>query len=605
MALNRISLEKELTDYRKSLEEQRELYRQLVEYANDMIIRTDRRGVINYINSAAERISGYGHDEMIGKRYLDFVHPDHRESQKQKHREQINAGQPTAYYELPLVAKDGGEFWIGQTLTIIQENGEVTGYHSIARDITRQKRLERMLKKRERNFRSLIENSMDLITIIAADSIILYQSPSSERVLGYQSTALIGEAMDSFVHPDDINSYMGVFDPADDEGDSAYKPVEYRIRHADGSWKTIESLGKSINDDEGLTAVILNSRDVTEKKAAEETVHQRNRDLQTINQDLENLYEISRALSKSIELEDILKEVLDAFLCMKRLRLKNKGAILLVNNGRLSVAHSVGLPESYTARYTDVIPANSPWIAAFENDTVIQCCPLDDDTSGQTPDGELERLTNLVIPLTAVHKTVGVICLYSAEAPALGDKDIKMLSAVGNQIGIAISNAQQFEETRTQSLRDPLTGVPNRRAMESELKQRIEEYHRYDRIFSVIMLDIDHFKQYNDTKGHIAGDHLLAKAAELLSGEIRKTDTLYRYGGEEFLVLLIETPSTTAEHVAERLRASVERHTGVTISLGVATADSKYRTGEDLVAAADRALYRAKEGGRNRVEIEP
>ena len=117
------------------------------------------------------------------------------------------------------------------------------------------------------------------------------------------------------------------------------------------------------------------------------------------------------------------------------------------------------------------------------------------------------------------------------------------------------------------------------------------------------MLDIDHFKQYNDTHGHLEGDRLLTRLAEVLLKELRDTDYVFRYGGEEFLVLLPNTELLMAHAAAERLRAAVEREVGVTISLGVAVFLDSMQGKESLVKAADAALYRAKNGGRNRVEI--
>ncbi len=604
MSLQRLELEKELNESRRIIEKRQEQYRQLVEYANDIIIQTDSEGRILYVNPAAERITGYRSEELIGRRYDEFIHPEQRKPQIKLYSQQVAAGNPIAYYELPLIGKNGSEIWVGQTLTLILKNGKITGLHSIARDITAQRRLERAIRKRERNFRTLIENSMDLISIVASDGIILYQSPSSERVLGYHPSDLIGETISAYIHPDDTDAFRAVYDVSDDNAGTPYRPVEYRLRHADGGWRTLESLGKTIRDEEGVTAVILNSRDVTDKKLAEETVHRRNKELQQINRDLENLYDISRATGKSIELDVLLKEVLESMMSIQRLRFEPMGAILLMENGRLNVACSLGLSDNYTSRHADLIPGNSSWAEAFRESRIIQSCPLDTGNGASHGKNETAGFTNLIIPLTAVHKTVGVLSLFSSSSDLLEERDYRMLSAVGNQIGIAISNAQQYEETRSQSLKDPLTGIANRRAMEAELKKRIDEYLRYEKIFSIIMADIDHFKRYNDTHGHLEGDRILVKVSEILAGEIRKTDQVYRYGGEEFLMLLIETPLSTAEHVAGRLRAAVEQETSVTISLGVAVTDARTRSAELLIAAADGALYRAKSGGRNRVEVQ-
>jgi diguanylate cyclase (GGDEF)-like protein len=122
---------------------------------------------------------------------------------------------------------------------------------------------------------------------------------------------------------------------------------------------------------------------------------------------------------------------------------------------------------------------------------------------------------------------------------------------------------------------------------------------------SVLLLDIDHFKNYNDTRGHLAGDQLLARIGGILENEKRENDLAVRYGGEEFLLILPETPLDGARQMAERLRRHVADDAGVTVSIGAADATAERRDRDSLLEAADRALYRAKQSGRNRVETAP
>ena len=156
------------------------------------------------------------------------------------------------------------------------------------------------------------------------------------------------------------------------------------------------------------------------------------------------------------------------------------------------------------------------------------------------------------------------------------------------------------------SVTDSLTGLYNRRHIFDRLMQETEKAGRYKTAFSLLMLDIDHFKQINDSRGHQFGDLILKKIAEILRGNIRSMDVLGRYGGEEFMVILPEVPIRGAVTVAERIRADVQsmkiddKPFNVTISIGAAVYN-----GEDvqqMVKKVDQLLYRAKERGRNRVE---
>jgi diguanylate cyclase (GGDEF)-like protein len=153
------------------------------------------------------------------------------------------------------------------------------------------------------------------------------------------------------------------------------------------------------------------------------------------------------------------------------------------------------------------------------------------------------------------------------------------------------------------SLKDPLTGIANRRMMDIMLDRLFLEAKRYGRNLSVIMADIDHFKRYNDAYGHQSGDRLLAGAAGILMKSVRDSDLVTRYGGEEFLLILPETGVSEACISAERVRKRFEEKGEDTISMGVSTFHAGVEDKERLIKEADEALYRAKEGGRNRVEV--
>lgn len=169
----------------------------------------------------------------------------------------------------------------------------------------------------------------------------------------------------------------------------------------------------------------------------------------------------------------------------------------------------------------------------------------------------------------------------------------------------------KLEQVQLEARKDHLTGVPNRRALDERLKEEFDRAERSRRPFSVLLLDIDHFKRFNDTYGHQVGDHVLNTTAATLSAQLRKVDMIARYGGEEFAAVLPDTDLVNAQLVAEKLRAAVELasvlHKGqalkVTVSIGVASSCVEKETLRALLERADKSLYRAKEAGRNRVEI--
>jgi diguanylate cyclase (GGDEF)-like protein len=164
------------------------------------------------------------------------------------------------------------------------------------------------------------------------------------------------------------------------------------------------------------------------------------------------------------------------------------------------------------------------------------------------------------------------------------------------------------------STTDPLTGVPNRRALDDHLADEMARARRYGTPLAVVMLDLDHFKQLNDHYGHAAGDHVLRHVARVLEGEKRRGDTIARYGGEEFVAILSHADGTAAQSWAERVRARLNATAldiageivNVTASFGVAAAAGEaVPDGATMLEEADRALYEAKERGRNRVVVHP
>jgi diguanylate cyclase (GGDEF)-like protein len=191
------------------------------------------------------------------------------------------------------------------------------------------------------------------------------------------------------------------------------------------------------------------------------------------------------------------------------------------------------------------------------------------------------------------------------ELPAGGVGEVGYLTRVFNTLVARLRERESQAELERLSVTDALTGLYNRRHLMGTLATEVQRSRRLRRPFSVLLADVDHFKQYNDTHGHPAGDVALAKIADVLRKTTRGVDCVARYGGEEFLIMLLETTVGTAAIVAERIRArvAVEEFAGgrITISIGVAECPSHGDTPESLIESADAALYEAKDAGRDRV----
>jgi two-component system, cell cycle response regulator len=225
----------------------------------------------------------------------------------------------------------------------------------------------------------------------------------------------------------------------------------------------------------------------------------------------------------------------------------------------------------------------------------------------------------VALPFTLGRLQSGVFFLRrTGTEPPLTTDDVEFADAVIKGAVAAIQRAQIIETTRADNARlealahtDPLTQVLNRRALTERLESELERARRYLSLVTLLLVDLDHFKNVNDTHGHLVGDEVLRDVAALLRSAVRSVDVVARYGGEEFVVVLPETARPGAVTFAERLRERIEAHnfpelTGLglhlTASIGVATYPSpEVESVEDLLAKADEALYRAKAAGRNLV----
>ena len=215
----------------------------------------------------------------------------------------------------------------------------------------------------------------------------------------------------------------------------------------------------------------------------------------------------------------------------------------------------------------------------------------------------------ILTPILLGGRSIGGIAVEYARPRAYREGDVRRLAALARLIAPAFRNAVEFGAIRAESLSDPLTGLPNRRATERALTSALAVARGTEGVCAVAMLDIDHFKRINDRHGHAAGDETLRSVARTIRETLRPGDTAGRWGGEEFLVILPETSLAEAAGVAERVRRNVESAAhvagiaSITLSAGVSAFPETVRDQEELIASADAAMYRAKEAGRNRVIV--
>lgn len=213
------------------------------------------------------------------------------------------------------------------------------------------------------------------------------------------------------------------------------------------------------------------------------------------------------------------------------------------------------------------------------------------------------------IPMMAHGETVGILHVANA-GPELPKSLLQLAIVTSERVGLALANTRLREQLRLQSIRDPLTGLFNRRYLEESLDREVKRCLRHDRPLTLFMIDVDHFKRYNDECGHAAGDAVLQALGRVLREAVRVEDIVCRYGGEEFVVVLPDGDGDACAARANELCAAVKKmvveHRGavlrtISISIGVASLAKSGSDGHELLRAADAALYSAKKQGRDRV----
>jgi diguanylate cyclase (GGDEF)-like protein len=374
-------------------------------------------------------------------------------------------------------------------------------------------------------------------------------------------------------------------------------------------------------------------------------------ELERTKTELAILYEISNAMRTTLKLDEVLYIILTGVTAHIGLGF-NRAILFLVNEkegiieGKMSIGPESGEEASQIWRRVenekmdldDLISgykfSNNSLESSFNQQIRHMKIPLKDESGRLLVLGVLDgmplhlnkesmekykndpiiRILNtdelIVVPLKAKDKVNGIILAdnFITRKPITKD-DIRMLIMLANQAGLAIENSQLYEKTVLRAHSDSLTGLWNHGYFQFMLQEELEKAKATRTPLSLIMIDIDYFKIYNDSLGHQPGDKILVELATLLKNKSRKMDIVCRYGGEEFTIILPQTDKDEAFLLAERIRIDIEKHhftqeevlplKKLTVSLGLASFAEDGASPSELIAASDKALYQAKHKGKN------
>ncbi len=438
-----------------------------------------------------------------------------------------------------------------------------------------------------------------------------------EEMLGWEPGELIGQPTQVY-HADHASWEAMEQQVMPLIGSGQVAEGELEATRKDGRRLWVAYRGRALDTSDLAQGSIWVSSDITERKRSQTALLEAK---QQLEHGLAEVEQLNRQITLLGEMTGFLQAcptVEDAFVCIGRF-----GPRLFPDStGCLYLEDAAGEQWIQQGCWRDPRAPESPLADAFQ----LNACwalrrhrphrvdSLDGALCCTHLAPEAQRHPYACLPLTAQGRTFGVLFIehHRPHDATEAERRFGLAVAMAEQVALALANVQLREALLQQSIRDPLTGLHNRRHLQEVLPREVELARRNGSRFAVLMIDVDHFKQFNDTFGHHAGDLVLQHVARVIQARVRRSDVACRYGGEEFTVLLpdvsIEQAVQFAQQLLEGFREIALHHEDrpldrITASFGLALFPDHGGFPEHLIEAADAALYRAKEAGRNRVEV--
>lgn len=415
---------------------------------------------------------------------------------------------------------------------------------------------------------------------------------------GYSSDDMRNFGFIELVHPEDRSVVQLQLDNLHVD-DSAFKSVLFRIRTKSGEWRWIHSTSLIVQREENgdVASYVGFDYDLSDEIHARMQAEKSAREIRTIQS-------VGQIISSRLDLQETIQAILEQ---AAKVFVFSSASVQTLMEGQLEILGGLGFSSGEKAiqgvRFP--IPGDNPNTRVIESRASLI---INENLADKYP--RFKEIANpdtrhwLGVPLIFADEVLGMITFDRCDEGVFTADDRRLAELYATQVSIALKNSQQYEEIRKQSITDPLTNSFTRRWMEELLAEQIPLALRHGFPLSIVMFDIDDFKNVNDQKGHLFGDHVLKGVVLSVRDVLRKGDTLCRFGGEEFLAILPHSREAEAAEVAERMRQAVERNPAseVTISLGCAQLqEAEAGDRSSLIFRADQALLSSKARGKNRV----
>ena len=570
-------------------------FRQTFEIAASGIAHVDLAGRFADVNHKLCDMLGYSEAELIGRTVKEVSHPDDRD-QTDGERARMRAGEVSSVqFEKRYLRKNDSVLWVNLTVALARNAQDEPQYEiAIMEDITERKEKEATLQR----FRTALDSSADMVFLfdLSAGRLLDFNETACKQLRYVREELLRLRARD--IRPDatsgtlrtETAELLGV------AGRTNTVITEYRRK--DGSTFPVESRRSLLDTPQGRVLVV-NSRDLSERMSAE-----KRRATQARYQK-----KISRlgqaALSKRNPAELVAKavqSVLDGL---------GGGAVAYFERGstdrELVLRRVAGLgPTPTDSAVVRIEPASALAPLIEQSEPVVLNGPWQDPLP--LPFEWLRRYGSLAaVPVPADGGPRGVVCAFAEGPGAFGPEETRFLGAAASMVSAALHRLDSEARLAYLAQFDPLTGLPNRTLLADRFSLMIVQARRRGVSLGVLFIDLDDFKLVNDTQGHAAGDELLQEMAKRLQSALRDGDTVARISGDEFAVILgdlarPDDAALVAQKILDRLAAPAHingQENVVTASIGIATFPADGDNAETLLGAADAAMYRAKQSGRN------
>jgi diguanylate cyclase (GGDEF)-like protein/PAS domain S-box-containing protein len=529
--------------------------------AGEGIYGLDREGRTTFVNPAAAALTGYEPDELVGEHQHDIVHHSRPDGTAYPKEEcpiysVLRDGEVQRVDDEVFWRKDGTSFPVEYTSTPIQEDGEVVGAVVTFTDVTERKRAEEALKESEERYRALMEQSVEAIYLYDAETKrVLESNAAFRRMMGYSEDELLGMQIYDFIDHDKENIDANIRRSLKEKRRYI---GERRYRCKDGSVIVVDTSASVISYD-GRTALCAVVRDITERKEAEEAVRRS-----------------KASLAESQRISHLGTWEWDVV----------TGEVLWSDETFRIYGFE---PNAFVPTFEKLVEVVHP------DDLSLLKAAIDDAFAGIRPYNFEHRIVRPSGGVRWVHRQAEVV-------RGEGGEPLRMIGTVHD-----ITERKALEERlEYQAYHDSLTDMPNRHLFVDRLGQALRRTRRKKgHQVAVLFMDLDDFKAINDSLGHEMGDLLLVVVAERLRRCLRPEDTLARFGGDEFVVLIedVEDPQGAvrlAERIVESFRQPfvvAERELFLRASIGIALGAARTKSAEDLLRDADTAMYEAKEEG--------